>query len=122
MTRFVSPALVAAALIAPGLAAAPALAQSQAPRPEQVQRHIQPRLEAVRSDSRRTALQPVMACGTDAATRRAYQREFGVAPVFVTAEETVAARRAGEHWSAPRCMTEQQYDRLVSSTQTRASL
>jgi hypothetical protein len=63
-----------------------------------------------------------MICETDAATRRAYQREFGAAPVFVTAEDAMAARRAGEHWAAPRCMTERQYERLVSSTQDRASL
>ena len=99
MTRFVSPALIVAALAA---VATPSLAQTSRP-------------DAAK-------LQSVMVCATDAATRRAYQREFGVAPVFVTAQEAVAARQAGQRWATPRCMTERQYDRLVSSTQTRASL
>ncbi len=102
MTRFVSPALIAAALAA---VAAPSLAQTSRP-------------EAARS----AKLQSVMVCATDAATRRAYQREFGAAPVFVTADEVVAARQSGQRWTTPRCMTERQYDRLVSTTQTRASL
>ena len=63
-----------------------------------------------------------MVCKTDTATRRAYQREFGAAPVFMTAQEAVAARENGQRWSTPRCMTEHQYNRLVASTQTRASL
>ena len=52
----------------------------------------------------------------------AVAREFAAAPVFLTAEAAMAARRAGEHWAAPRCMTERQYERLVSSTQDRAGL
>ncbi|MBB3873642.1 MAG: hypothetical protein KYX67_08960 [Brevundimonas sp.] len=102
MTRFVSPALIAAALAA---VATPSLAQ------------------ASRSEAPRAAtLQSVMVCASDTATRRAYQREFGAAPVFVTAQEAIAARQAGQRWTAPRCMTAHQYNRLVSSTQTRASL
>ncbi|WAC59549.1 hypothetical protein [Brevundimonas sp. SL130] len=102
MTRFVTPVLIAATLAA---VATPSLAQS------------------TRSQTAQPAkLQSVMVCATDAATRRAYQREFGAAPVFVTAQEAVEARQAGQRWAAPRCMTERQYDRLVSMTQTRASL
>lgn len=100
MPRFVSPALLALALAS---AAAPALAQ-------------QPRLEHA------PARQAVMICATDAATRRAYQREHGVAPVFVSARETIAARDAGETWAAPRCMTEREYGRLVATASTRAGL
>lgn len=62
----------------------------------------QPRLQRV-----------VMQCDGDAATRRAFTREFGEAPRFVTAEE---ARRAGaEHqrWTAPRCMTASEHARLT---------
>ncbi len=103
MTRFLTPALIAAALAA---AASPSLAQQTQAR------------ETVRP----AALRAVMACKTDTATRRAYQREFGAAPVFVTAQEAVAARQNGQRWSTPRCMTEHQYNRLVASTQTRASL
>lgn len=69
-----------------------------------------------------SARQSVMICETDAATRRAYQREHGVQPVFVTAREAIQARRDGEAWDAPRCMTEREYARLVATTQTRAGL
>lgn len=51
-------------------------------------------------------------CGTDEATRRSFEREYGAAPIFVTAEEAVAAAAAGERWAAPRCMTEAQHARL----------
>ena len=102
MTRFVSPALILAALAA---TATPSLAQTS-------------RAETARA----ATLQAVMMCRTDTSTRRAYQREFGAAPIFVTAQEAVAARQAGQRWSTPRCMTEHQYNRLISSTQTRASL
>jgi hypothetical protein len=63
-----------------------------------------------------------MICATDVATRRAYQREHGVQPVFVTARETVEARRKGQTWDAPRCMTEREYNRLVATTNTRAGV
>jgi hypothetical protein len=99
MNRFVSPAVIALALSA----AAPALAEG-------------PRAQ------RALASQSVMICATDVATRRAYQREHGVAPVFVTARETVAARQARQTWSTPRCMTEREYNRLIATTNTRAGL
>lgn len=51
-------------------------------------------------------------CTNDDATRSAFEREYGEAPVFVTAEEALAASSAGERWSAPRCMTEAQHARL----------
>ncbi|WP_395945295.1 hypothetical protein [Brevundimonas sp.] len=105
MNRLVSPALVAVAVAA---FAAPSFAQA-------------PRTQSARVE-RAAALQSVMMCATDTATRRAYQREFGSAPVFVTAQEAIASRQAGQRWTAPRCMTEHQYNRLVASTQTRASL
>ncbi|MFN7108859.1 MAG: hypothetical protein ACK4MY_11605 [Brevundimonas sp.] len=113
MTRFLTPALIVAALAA---AATPSLAQ-QSLAQQSLAQQTQPR-ETVSPAS----LRAVMACKTDTATRRAYQREFGAAPVFVTAQEAVAARQNGQRWSTPRCMTEHQYNRLVASTQTRASL
>ena len=112
MTRFVTPVLIAAALAA---VATPSLAQSERTQSERTQ-------PARNQTAQPAKLQSVMVCATDAATRRAYQREFGVTPVFVTAQEAVAARQAGQRWAAPRCMTERQYDRLISMTQTRASL
>ncbi|QYF86843.1 hypothetical protein [Brevundimonas sp. PAMC22021] len=66
--------------------------------------------------------QTVMICASDNATRRAYQREHGSAPVFVTAREVMDAQRAGEAWSKPRCMNEQEYRRLILLANTRASL
>lgn len=100
MTRFLTPALIVAALAA---AASPGLAQS-------------PRTE------RAAVLQSVMVCGTDAASRLAYQRDNGVTPTFVTAQQAVAARQSGQRWAAPRCMTAHQYDRLAGAPQMRASL
>lgn len=106
MTRFTVSALSLAVLVA---GAAPALAQN----PAQSQKVERPTP---------VARQSVMICATDVATRRAYQREHGVQPVFVTAREAVEARRAGEAWSAPRCMTEREYGRLVATASTRAGL
>ncbi|WP_426022222.1 hypothetical protein [Brevundimonas sp. PWP3-1b1] len=118
MTRFLTPALIAAALAA---AATPSLAQQSL-----AQQGLAHQSPAQQTQARETvspaALRAVMACKTDTATRRAYQREFGAAPVFVTAQEAVAARQNGQRWSTPRCMTEHQYNRLVAFTQTRASL
>ena len=104
MTRFTASALTLAVLAA---SAAPALAQN----PAQKQKVEQP-----------APRQSVMICATDVATRRAYQREHGVQPVFVTAREAVEARRNAEAWSAPRCMTEREYGRLVATANTRAGL
>jgi hypothetical protein len=103
MTRFTASALVGLAFAATAL---PAAAQTpHAARAEQA-----------------VARQSVMICATDVATRRAYQREHGVQPVFVTARETVEARRKGQTWDAPRCMTEREYNRLVATTNTRAGV
>ena len=100
MTRFASPTLVLAAIAA---TATPSLAETSKPQ---------------RAESQ----QIVMICATDAATRRAYQREFGVQPVFVSARETLNARSNGETWSTPRCMTAREYARLNQLAETRAGL
>lgn len=110
MTRFTASALTLAVLAA---SAAPALAQIPAQNPAQKQKLEQPAP---------AARQSVMICATDVATRRAYQREHGVQPVFVTAREAVEARRNAEAWSTPRCMTEREYGRLVATANTRAGL
>ncbi|HAF81102.1 MAG TPA: hypothetical protein DCG66_08825, partial [Brevundimonas sp.] len=62
MTRLITPALIAAALIAPGLAHAQTQPETQ----------DKPRLQAVRAEldraqTRSSAVQPVMICETDAA-------------------------------------------------------
>ena len=96
MTRFLTPALIAAALAA---ATTPALAQSQ----------------------RAAVLQTVRVCGTDVASRTAYQRDHGATPTFVTAQQAVAAYQSGQRWAAPRCMTAHQYDRLAGAPMQRAA-
>lgn len=55
---------------------------------------------AVRSQAR-----PVLICAADAATRRAFTREHGAAPVFVTARDALSVRASDPAWTAPRCMT-----------------
>lgn len=101
MTRFMTPALIAAALAA---ATTPALAQS--PRPAE----------------RATVLQTVKVCGTGVASRTAYQRDHGATPTFVTAQQAVSAYQSGQRWAAPRCMTAHQYDRLAGAPMQRAAL
>jgi hypothetical protein len=61
---------------------------------------------AARSNAR-----PVLICATDAATRRAFTREHGAAPVFVTAREALSVRSTDPAWSAPRCMTAREHSR-----------
>jgi hypothetical protein len=79
--------LTAAALVPAGLANADE-AEPRAARPE---------------------ARPVMICGTDAATRRAFTREHGAPPVFVTAREVLSIRTSDPAWRAPRCMTEREH-------------
>jgi hypothetical protein len=102
MTRFLTPALIAAAL---ATAASPSLAQSSTPRTE-----------------RAAVLQSVRVCGADTASRLAYQRDNGVTPTFVTAQQAVSAYQSGQRWAAPRCMTAHQYDRLAGAPMQRAAL
>lgn len=101
MTRFLTPALIAAAL---ATATTPALAQSP------------------RQAERAAVLQTVKVCGTDVASRTAYQRDHGATPSFVTAQQAVSAYQSGQRWAAPRCMTAHQYDRLAGAPMQRAAL
>ncbi|WP_313446416.1 hypothetical protein [Brevundimonas sp.] len=100
MTRFLTTALIAA------LAAATTPVMGQSPRPAE----------------RAAVLQTVRVCGTDVASRTAYQRDHGATPSFVTAQQAVAAYQAGQRWAAPRCMTAHQYDRLAGAPMQRAAL
>lgn len=63
----------------------------------------------------------VMQCGTDAMTRRAFTREYGAHPVFVTAREVQHARASGQVWTTPRCMTAREHARLVQTMSANAS-
>lgn len=64
----------------------------------------------------------VMQCDSDAATRRAFRREHGAAPVFVTADEALQARSTGQTWAAPRCMSAREHARLVSALSAYAAV
>lgn len=57
---------------------------------------------------------PVMVCATDAATRRAFTREHGAAPVFITAREVQALRPTDPTWATPRCITANEHARLMN--------
>lgn len=64
----------------------------------------------------------VMICSTDTATRRAFTREHGAAPIFVTAREVLSVRAADPAWSAPRCMTAREHARYREATTTFAAV
>jgi hypothetical protein len=52
---------------------------------------------------------PVLVCATDAATRRAFTREHGAPPVFISAREALAIQATDPAWSTPRCMTAREH-------------
>lgn len=106
MTRFTISAVAVAVALA---AAAPAIAAqspTQTSAPKQTAK-----VERV-----------VMQCDTDAATRRAFMREHGAAPVFVTADEALAARASGQTWATPRCMTAREHGRLSQALTSYAAV
>lgn len=61
--------------------------------------------------AQRAPARAVLICETDAATRRAFTREHGAPPVFVTAREVLSLRPSDPVWPAPRCMTEREHAR-----------
>lgn len=63
----------------------------------------------------------VFVCGTDAATRRAFTRQHGAPPVFVTAREALAVRSSDPGWTTPRCMTAREHARLTEAVSTYAA-
>ncbi len=71
--------------------------------------------------SARPNARPVLVCGTDAATRRAFTREHGSAPVFITAREALTVRASDPDWSAPRCMTAREHQRYRDAATTFAA-
>ena len=72
---------------------------------------------SVRSNAR-----AVLICATDAATRRAFTREHGAPPVFVTAREVLSVRTSDPAWSAPRCMTAREHARYREAATTYAAV
>jgi hypothetical protein len=89
-----TPLIACAALFA--ASAAPAFA-GEAPRPE-------PRFQ--------TARIVVALCERDPLTQAAFRSQHGPRPEFVTADQVLSARASGERWSAPRCMTAGEHQRL----------
>lgn len=75
-----------------------------------------------RGPSARPTARPVLICATDAATRRAFTREHGAPPVFVTAREVLSVRTSDPAWSAPRCMTELEHARYREAATTYAAV
>lgn len=63
----------------------------------------------------------VLICGTDAATRRAFTREHGAAPIFVTAREALSVRSSDPAWRTPRCMTAREHARYREAATTYAA-
>lgn len=67
-----------------------------------------------------TPARAVLVCQTDAATRRAFTRQYGSAPVFVTAREALATSPSDPAWEAPRCMTAREHARYAEAANTYA--
>jgi len=72
--------------------------------------------------SAQSGARAVLICGTDAATRRAFAREHGAAPIFVTAREALSVRTSDPAWSAPRCMTAREHARYRDAATTYAAV
>lgn len=62
-----------------------------------------------------TGPRAVFVCDTDAATRRAFTREHGAPPVFVSAREALAVRPSDPAWRTPRCMTAREHARFAEA-------
>ena len=77
---------------------------------------------SVDPETAKAPAQAVMICGEDSATRASFEREYGQRPVFVSAQDLLAARDAGERWEAPRCMTEREYARYERINEQHAEL
>jgi len=72
--------------------------------------------------SARPSARAVLICATDAATRRAFTREHGTAPIFVTAREVLSVRSSDPAWTAPRCMTAREHARYREAATTYAAV
>ncbi len=80
-----------------------------------------PARASARSTSQPAAQIVVAVCERDALTQAAFRQNYGPHPVYVTADEVLSARAAGERWSAPRCMNARQHSRLADLMAPRAS-
>lgn len=64
----------------------------------------------------------VLVCDSDGATRRAFAREHGAPPVFVTAREALSVRPSDPAWRTPRCMTAREHARYREAVSTYAAV
>lgn len=55
-------------------------------------------------------------CDRDLASARAFEREHGVRPQFVSADEATTSR---ERWSAPRCISDGEHRKLAAELERR---
>lgn len=108
MSFSLSSALAAALAVA--AVAAPAVAQQRAPAPQQFGAQVYRTLSVEAPPP--GAVRIVMPCESGAVARRNFERRFGEAPTFVTADQALQARDRGETWSTPRCMTDREHARL----------
>lgn len=72
--------------------------------------------------ARKAPARAVLVCGTDAATRRAFTREHGAPPVFVTAREALSVQPSDPAWQTPRCMTAREHVRYREAVSTYAAV
>jgi len=70
----------------------------------------------------RAQARPVLICATDDATRRAFIREHGAPPIFVTAREALSVRASDPAWDAPRCMTAREHARFRDAATSYAAV
>ncbi|WP_269516190.1 hypothetical protein [Brevundimonas subvibrioides] len=59
-----------------------------------------------------TARIAVTVCERDALTQASFRDQHGPSPQYVTANDVLAARDAGERWAQARCMTGRQHREL----------
>lgn len=57
----------------------------------------------------------VFVCDRSDETRRSFEREHGVVPTFVSAEDLAKAQAAKETWSAPRCISANELQRYETA-------
>lgn len=107
-------AAVAALSTALPALALPAQAQTQPQRTTQPVRTDAQMWRALSTDTLPTdAPRVVLVCEQGAIARRNFERRFGQSPLFITADQALAARDRNDVWSTPRCMTQRQMDRLI---------
>lgn len=64
----------------------------------------------------RRPARPVYVCDRDLASARAFEREHGVRPEFVSADE---ALNSSDRWAAPRCISEGEHRKLSAKLDRR---